>query len=65
MFELTEEQKKKIEDSYNYYSKMYEKMEELVDKNFYLGKTSAIEEVLSFMGYEPKLKWSFVTKEEE
>ena len=65
MFTLTEEQKKKIEDSYNYYSKMYEKMEEPVDKNFYLGKSSGIDEVLSCLGYKTKMKYGLVKKEEE
>ena len=65
MFTLTEEQKKKIEDSYNYYSKMYEKMEEPVDKNFYLGKSSGMDEVLSCLGYKTKIKWCVVREEEE
>ena len=65
MFELTEEQKRKIEESYNYYSKMYEKMEEPADKNFYLGKSSGMDEVLSCLGYQTKLQYSVVRKEEE
>ena len=65
MFTLTEEIKKKIEDSYNYYNELYAKQEDKVDKNFYLGKCSGIEEVLSIMGYKTKIKYGVVTKEEE
>ena len=65
MFELTEEQKKKIGDLYNHYCDMYEKVEEQVDKNFYLGKSSCMEEVLSCLGYKTKLKWCVVKEEEE
>ena len=65
MFTLTEEIKKKIEDDYNYYSELYAKQEEPNDKNFYLGKCSGIEEVLSIMGYKTKIKYGVVTKEEE
>ncbi len=65
MFELTEEQKKKIEEVYNYYCKMYAKVEEPVDKKFYLGKSSGMDEVLSCLGYQTKLQYSVVRKEEE
>ena len=65
MFELTEEQKKKIEESYNYYSELYSKKEDPNDKKFYLGKCSGMEEVLSCLGYQTRLKYSVVRKEEE
>ena len=66
MFTLTEEIKKKIEDAYNYYSELYaEKKDDPNDKNFYLGKCSGIEEVLSIMGYKTKIKYGVVAKEEE
>ena len=63
---LTEEQKKEIEDSYNYYWELYlEKQEEDADKKFYLGKLSGMDEVLSCLGYKTKMKYGIVTKEEE
>ena len=65
MFELTEEQKRKIEESYNYYSELYSKKEDPNDKKFYLGKCSGMEEVLSCLGYKTKLKWCVVKEEEE
>ena len=65
MFELTEEIKKKIEDDYNYYSEMNTKSEEPTDKSYYLGKWSAIADVLSYLGYTTKLRYSVVKKEEE
>ena len=65
MFTLTEEQKKEIEDLYNYYWKLYlEKQEEEdADKKFYLGKLSGMDEVLSCLGYKTKMKYGVVTKE--
>ena len=67
MFTLTEEQKKEIEDLYNYYWKLYlEKQEEEdADKKFYLGKLSGMDEVLSCLGYKTKMKYGLVKKEEE
>ena len=67
MFELTEEQKKEIEDSYNYYWELYlEKQEEEdADKKLYLGKLSGMDEVLSCLGYKTKMKYGVVLKEEE
>lgn len=66
---LTEEQKKEIEDSYNYYWELYlekqEKEEEDADKKFYLGKLSGMDEVLSCLGYKTKTKYGLVKKEEE
>ena len=63
---LTEEQKKEIEDSYNYYWELYlEKQEEDADKKFYLGKLSGMDEVLSCLGYKTKTKYGLVKKEEE
>ena len=63
---LTEEQKKEIEDSYNYYWELYlEKQEEDADKKFYLGKLSGMDEVLSCLGYKTKIKWCVVREEEE
>ena len=64
---LTEEQKKEIEDLYNYYWKLYlEKQEEEdADKKFYLGKLSGMDEVLSCLGYKTKMKYGLVKKEEE
>lgn len=65
MFTLTEEIKKKIEDSYNYYNELYAKQEDKADKNYSLGKCSGIDEVLSCLGYQTKLQYSVVRKEEE
>ena len=64
---LTEEQKKKIEDSYNYYWELYleKKEEEDADKKLYLGKLSGMDEVLSCLGYTTKMKYGLVKKEEE
>ena len=63
---LTEEQKKEIEDSYNYYWELYLKQqEEDADKKFYLGKLSGMDEVLSCLGYKTKTKYGLVKKEEE
>ena len=63
---LTEEQKKEIEDSYNYYWELYlEKQEEDADKKFYIGKLSGMDEVLSCLGYKTKTKYGLVKKEEE
>ena len=67
MFTLTEEQKKEIEDSYNYYWELYleKKEEEDADKKLYLGKLSGMDEVLSCLGYKTKMKYGLVKKEEE
>ena len=66
MFTLTEEQKKKIEDSYNYYWELYLKQqEEDADKKLYLGKLSGMDEMLSCLGYKTKMKYVLVKKEEE
>ena len=64
---LTEEQKKEIEDSYNYYWELYleKKEEEDADKKLYLGKLSGMDEVLSCLGYKTKMKYGLVKKEEE
>ena len=63
---LTEEQKKEIEDLYNYYWKLYLKQqEEDTDKKLYLGKLSGMDEVLSCLGYKTKMKYGLVKKEEE
>ena len=63
---LTEEQKKEIEDLYNYYWELYlEKKEEDADKKLYLGKLSGMDEVLSCLGYKTKMKYGLVKKEEE
>ena len=63
---LTEEQKKKIEELYNYYWELYLKQqEEDADKKLYLGKLSGMEEVLSCLGYKTKMKYGLVKKEEE
>ena len=64
---LTEEQKKEIEDLYNYYWELYlkQKEEEDTDKKLYLGKLSGMDEVLSCLGYKTKMKYGIVTKEEE
>ena len=63
---LTEEQKKEIEESYNYYWELYlEKKEEDADKKLYLGKLSGMDEVLSCLGYKTKMKYGLVKKEEE
>lgn len=65
MFELTEEQKRKIEESYNYYWELYLEQEEDADKKLYLGKLSGMDEVLSCLGYKTKMKYCLVKKEEE
>ena len=63
---FTEEQKKEIEDLYNYYWELYLKQqEEDTDKNLYLGKCIGIETVLSCLGYKTKSKYCVVLKEEE
>ena len=63
---MTEEQKKEIEDLYNYYWELYLKQqEEDTDKRLYLGKLSGMEDVLSCMGYKTKMKYGLVKKEEE
>lgn len=64
---LTEEQKKEIEDSYNYYWELYleKKEEEDADKKLYLGKLSGMDDVLSCLGYKTKMKYGLVKKEEE
>ena len=63
---LTEEQKKEIEDLYNYYWELYSKQkEEDADKNLYLGKCFGIELVLSCLGYKTKMKYGVVKEEEE
>ena len=66
MFELTEEQKRKIEDSYNYYWELYLKQqEEDDDKKLYSGKLLGMDNVLSCLGYKTKMKYVLVKKEEE
>ena len=65
MFELTEEQKRKIEESYNYYWELYLEQKEDADKKLYLGKLSGMDEVLSCLGYKTKMKYGIVTKKEE
>lgn len=64
---FTEEQKKEIEDLYNYYWELYleKKEEEDADKKLYLGKLSGMDEVLSCLGYKTKMKYGLVRKEEE
>ena len=64
---MTEEQKKEIEDLYNYYWELYleKKEEEDADKKLYLGKLSGMDEVLSCLGYKTKMKYGLVLKEEE
>ncbi len=64
---LTEEQKKEIEDLYNYYWELYleKKEEEDADKKLYLGKLSGMDDVLSCLGYKTKMKYGLVKKEEE
>ncbi len=63
---LTEEQKKEIEDLYNYYWELYLKQkEEDVDKKLYLGKLSGMDEALSCLGYKTKMKYGLVKEEEE
>lgn len=66
MLVLTEEIREEIEKSYNYYSEMYSKtLDDSNDRNFYLGKLSGMDEVLSCLGYKTKMKYGLVTKEEE
>ena len=64
---LTEEQKREIEDLYNYYWELYleKKEEEDADKKLYLGKLSGMDDVLSCLGYKTKMKYGLVKKEEE
>ena len=64
---FTEEQKKEIEDLYNYYWELYleQKEEEDTDKKLYLGKLSGMDDMLSCLGYKTKMKYGIVTKEEE
>ena len=63
---MTEEQKKEIEDLYNYYWELYLKQqEEDTDKKLYLGKLSGMDDMLSCLGYKTKMKYGIVTKEEE
>ena len=64
---FTEEQKKEIEDLYNYYWELYleKKEEEYADKKLYLGKLSGMDDVLSCLGYKTKMKYGLVKKEEE
>ncbi len=63
---LTEEQKKEIENLYNYYWELYLKQqEEDADKKLYLGKLSGMDDVLSCLGYKTKMKYGLVKKEEE
>ena len=65
MFTLTEEQKKKIEESYNYYWELYLEQKTEEDKNLYLGKCFGIESVLYHLGYKVKSKYCVIPKEEE
>ena len=65
MFELTEEQKRKIEESYNYYWELYLEQKEDADKKLYLGKLSGMDDMLSCLGYKTKSKYCVVLKEEE
>ena len=62
---FTEEQKRKIEESYNYYWELYLEQKEDADKKLYLGKLSGMDEVLSCLGYKTKMKYGLVKKEEE
>ena len=64
---FTEEQKKEIEELYNYYWELYleKKEEEDADKKLYLGKLSGMDEMLSCLGYKTKMKYGLVKKEEE
>ena len=62
---LTEEQKKEIENLYNYYWKLYLEQKEEEDKNLYLEKCFGMEAVLSCLGYKTKMKYGLVKKEEE
>ena len=63
---FTEEQKKEIEELYNYYWELYlEKKEEDADKKLYLGKLSGMDDVLSCLGYKTTSKYCVVLKEEE
>ena len=64
---FTEEQKKEIEELYNYYWELYleKKEEEDADKKLYLGKLSGMDDVLSCLGYKTKMKYGLVKKEEE
>ena len=65
---LTEEQKKEIEELYNYYWELYlekKEEEEDADKKLYLGKLSGMDDVLSCLGYKTKMKYGLVKKEEE
>ena len=64
---FTEEQKKEIEELYNYYWELYleKKEEEDADKKLYIGKLSGMDDVLSCLGYKTKMKYGLVKKEEE
>ena len=62
---LTEEQKKKIEESYNYYWKLYLEQETEESKNLYLGKCFGIESALYYLGYKFESKYCVIPKEEE
>lgn len=62
---LTEEQKKEIEELYNFYNELYKEKEDPVDQKYYIGKCSGIEDVMSRLGYKTKIMWGFVSKEEE
>ena len=64
---FTEEQKKEVEELYNYYWELYleKKEEEDADKKLYLGKLSGMDDVLSCLGYKTKMKYGLVKKEEE
>lgn len=62
---FTEEQKKEIENLYNYYWELYLEQKEEKDKSLYLGKCFGMEAVLSCLGYKTKSKYCVVLKEEE
>ena len=65
MFTLTEEQKKKIEELYNYYWELYLEQETEECKSLYLGKCFGMESALSYLGYKFKSKYCVIPKEEE
>ena len=65
MKKFKKEQKRKIEESYNYYWELYLEQKEDADKKLYLGKLSGMDEVLSCLGYKTKMKYGLVKKEEE
>ena len=62
---LTEEEKKKIEELYNYSGKLCLEQETEVYKNLYLWKCFGIESVLSYLGYKFESKYCVIPKEEE